>query len=594
MVHQDLARDLAALDSFGRLEACAHEITVLSERLTEVPLWSPGHALAKQADEARRLITQMKARWDRRLVVTLIGPSGAGKSTLLNALAGVDDLSPAGSRRPTTQKLVVLSDDAEEARHLIGPMDETHIEVHSSRAAEPLAHAILVDTPDTDSTKREEHLPLIEQAVDHSDVLICVFDAQNPKRRDHADFMAPIVRRFHGASLVAVMNQCDRLGAEELTEEIGPDFQRYLKQAWDTTPEAVLLVSARRNLQHPRWEPQAEPRHELDQFDQLHQLVFDSFNQTGSGSDRRLANARRINAYLFDQMNEAVAKDRPSLAEAAGRIAAAEQESLREAVASLGADDQRMLLGVNARLYQSLAQRWMGPVGWLVAIWSRLVLFGTGLAALVRFGNPLRQLWGLIASWRHYRESRVALGSLSDTTRIDRALQTFQKAWWTRWPDIGEQLVQGRFDPQVRRIEIDDDKAVGELVSHLWTDTLDAEIERSARSLSHFMLQILFNLPTLVLLGYIGWLTASHFIAATYLSGDFFLHALLTIAVVLLLSFFLLQICVRLTVSRDRIQRRAFTAVERAIEESPVVAGRAVAGQVERVLGLAGAKGLES
>jgi len=130
-------------------------------------------------------------------------------------------------------------------------------------------------------------------------------------------------------------------------------------------------------------------------------------------------------------------------------------------------------------------------------------------------------------------------------------------------------------------------------VSHVWSDTLDAEIERSAGSLSHFMLQILFNLPTLVLLGYIGWLTASHFIAATYLSGDFFLHALLTIAVVLLLSFFILQICVRLTVGRDRIQRRAFVAVERAIEESPVVAGRLVAEQVEKVLGLAVAQHIE-
>ena len=587
-------RELAALDSLGRLEACTHEMTTLADRLAEVPLWSPGHSLAKQTEEAQRLITRMKERWDRRLVVTLIGPSGAGKSTLLNALAGVDDLSPAGSRRPTTQKLVVLADDAGEARHLIGPMEEDQIEVRTNRAAEPLAHAILVDTPDTDSTRNDAHLPLIEQAVDHSDVLICVFDAQNPKRRDHADFMAPIVRRFHGASLVAVMNQCDRLGAEELTDEIGPDFQRYLQQAWDTNPEAMLLVSARRHLHHPRWEPQAEPRHDFDQFEQLYRLVFDTFNRAGTGTDRRLANARQINTYLFERVRSAVAKDRPALTEAAGRIAAAEQEALREAVASLGAEDQRMLLGVNARLYQSLAQRWMGPVGWLVAIWSRLVLFGTGLAALVRFGNPLRQLWGLIASWRHYRESRAALGSLSDRNRIDNALLTFQKAWWTRWPDIGELLVRGRFDPQVRRIEIDDDKAVGELVSHLWTDTLDAEIERSAGSLSHFMLQILFNLPTLVLLGYIGWLTASHFIAATYLSGDFFLHALLTIAVVLLLSFFLLQICVRLTVSRDRIQRRAFMAVEKAIEESPVVAGREVAEQVERVLGLAGVQGIKT
>ena len=59
---------------------------------------------------------------------------------------------PAGSRRPTTQKLVVFAEDAHEARHLLGAMDESSIDVRSNRAAKPLSHAILVDTPDTDST----------------------------------------------------------------------------------------------------------------------------------------------------------------------------------------------------------------------------------------------------------------------------------------------------------------------------------------------------------------------------------------------------------------------------------------------------------
>ncbi|RJQ65216.1 MAG: ATP-binding cassette domain-containing protein [Desulfobacteraceae bacterium] len=581
-----IERELATLSALGKLEEHLYAMTELTERLQQVPLWLPSHGLAKQAAEAHRMMARMQARMDRRLVVTLIGPSGAGKSTLLNALAGVDDLSPAGNRRPTTRGLVVLADEAEAVRQLLGPLDETRVAVRSSRAADLLSHMVLIDTPDTDSTQSDAHWPLILHAVAHSDVLICVFDAQNPKRRDHADFMAPLVRSFHGASLVAVVNQCDRLDAQELTGVIAPEFRSYLQQAWEMQPQALLMTSARRHLRQPQWDPQALPRHDLDQFEELRRMVFDTFNRPGFGQDRRLANTRQIREFMQAQVHQAVEQDRPALQKAAHHITAAEQQALRQAVESLRADDRRMLLGVNVRLYQALSQRWVGPVGWIVAIWSRLILFGTGLAALVRFGNPLHQIWGLISSWRRYKESSAALDSLADQTRVDTALQSFQQAWWTQWPDIGELLIQGRFDPKVRRMEVQDGPSVGRVARSLWTDTLDSEIERSARHLSHAALQTVFNLPSLALLGYVAWLTASRFLTGAYLSGDFFLHALLAIAVVLLLSFFIFQVFARLAISRERIQRRAFRTVERAISHHPLLAGKEVAEQVSKVLAL--------
>ncbi|KJS28400.1 MAG: hypothetical protein VR64_24640 [Desulfatitalea sp. BRH_c12] len=579
-------RELAALDALGQLENQMHAMDDLAGRLGKVPLWQPSHALAKQAAEAGRMMERLRSRLDRRLVVTLIGPSGAGKSTLLNALAGIDDLSPTGSRRPTTRALVALSNDADAVHQLLGPLDEGDVQIRASRAADMLTHMILIDTPDTDSTQNASHVPLIHHAVAHSDVLLCVFDAQNPKRRDHADFMAPLVQRFHGASLVAVVNQCDRLDRQELTDVIVPEFKTYLAQAWEIAPQAVLMVSARRHLQRPQWDPQAGPRHDLDQFDQLRDLIFGTFSRPGFGPDRRLANARQISDFMQTQVRRAAEQDRAVLAQAAQRIAVAEQQALRRAVESLRADDRRMILGVNVRLYQSLAQRWVGPVGWIVAIWSRLILFGSGVAALVRFGNPLHQIWGLISSWRRYKESSAALETLGDRNRVDTALQAFQQAWWTLWPEIGEQLIQGRFDPSVRRMEAADGAAVGQLARSMWTDALDMEIERSARTLSHALLQTIFNLPSLVLMTYVAWLTASSFVGGAYLSGDFFLHAVLTIVIVLLLSFFALQVCARLAVSRDRIQRRAFQAVEGAIGQHTLLAGREVAEQVEGVLGL--------
>ena len=49
-------------------------------------------------------------------------------------------------------------------------------------------------------------------------------------------------------------------------------------------------------------------------------------------------------------------------------------------------------MGVNVKLYQKIAQQWFGPVGWLIALWARILIFGTGLMALFRFGNGCKRI----------------------------------------------------------------------------------------------------------------------------------------------------------------------------------------------------------
>jgi energy-coupling factor transporter ATP-binding protein EcfA2 len=575
------------LQAVGQLETVTRDLADLQGRLEQLDLWQPAHGLAKQAQEARGMIAAMQARIDQRLVVTLIGPSGAGKSTLLNALAGVDNLSAMGLQRPTTRQLVVLASDPEAGRQLLGPFDADQVQVHSSPSAEMLSHVILVDTPDTDTTQRDSHLELLRTVVERSDVLICVFDAQNPKRRDHADFMAPLVHRFSGASLVAVLNKCDRLDVAELHESIVPDFEAYLQQAWPMQPKALFLISARRHLQKPQWDGQAVPRHDLDQFEDLRELIFLTFNQAGFGSDRRVANARQLLSFMQEQTRVEAGRDRPALAAAREKIGQAEQAALHQALEQLRGDDPRQILGVNVRLYQALSQRWIGPVGWLVAIWARLTIFGSGLAALVRFGNPLSQIWGVVSSWRRFKESRAALAALTDHSGPDKALQAFGRQWLIHWPDIGELLVKGRFDASVRRLDPADRDQVGRQLDQLWAEALDTEIQHSAARLSHPLLQLIFNLPSLALFAYVGWLTMVGFFTGSYLSTDFFLHALLTIVIVLLLSFFILQAGVRVVTGRDRVQRRAFLSVEKTVADRPPVAGRRVADQAARVVDLA-------
>jgi energy-coupling factor transporter ATP-binding protein EcfA2 len=581
--------DLVALDTMGQIEAHLRDIADLEARLKLIPLWQPGAILARQAGQARRMITGMQERLHGHLVATLIGPSGAGKSTIFNALAGMDDLSPTGIQRPTTRGLVVLAADTQAVRQTLGPLAEDRMTLRSGPAAKDLDHLILVDTPDTDSIQSPAHRDLLYQVVERSDVLICVFDAQNPKRRDHADFMAPLVQRFNGASLVAVVNKCDRHGERELAETIGPDFDAYLRQAWSTHPEALLLISARRHLNDPEWDPQTEPRHELDQFDQLQKLVMGVLNRPGAGRDRRVANAGRIRDYLMEQVGRATTRHQAILSAAREKVVQAEQVALHDALSLLRSDDRHQLLGVNARLYQALAQRWLGPVGWLVAIWSRLIIFGSGLAALVRFGNPLRQLWGVFSSWKRYKQSRTALEMFNDPSRADAALICFRKTLLTQWPDIAGMLIEGGFDSAVRSLSALEpgNDAMGRTLDSLWSEALDAQINSAAKKLSGLFLQLLFNLPGIAMMGYVGWLTAKGFFSGHYLSSDFFLHALLTIAIVLLLCFFLLQALVRLVVGRDRIQRRAFNAMGEQVSEHPLTATRAIVDQITGALELA-------
>jgi hypothetical protein len=324
----------------------------------------------------------------------------------------------------------------------------------------------------------------------------------------------------------------------------------------------------------------------LDQFDQLRELVMETMNRPAAGMDRRIANAAQIRDYVMEQVQNTVHRHQPHLAAAAEKMLAAEQQSMQAAITLLRTDDRRQILGVNVRLYQALAQRWLGPVGWLVAIWSRLIVFGSGLTALLRFGNPLSQVWGMISSWRKFKESRSALAMLNDQNRVDAALDSFRRTMLTLWPDIAEGLIKGGFRPGIRALDTlaPENEGIGQSLDNLWSDALDKKINSYAAGLSHLVLQLIFNLPGVAIMGYVGWLTASGFFTGQYLSTDFFLHALLTIAIVLLLSFFLLQAMVRLVVGKDRIQRQAFKVMEKEAAQRPLVATRSIAEQVDRIL----------
>ena len=581
-------RQTAALKAFGKIEGYKNDLNLMGSTLDSLTLWRPATALKKQCDEAIRMINAIAERFDRKLVVTIVGPCGAGKSTLLNALAGVDDLSPAGHQRPTTGQVIVFSSDPQDAEQLVTGLGRKSVEVRSSPAAAILEHVLLIDTPDTDSMAYQKHSPLVREAIARSDMLICVFDSENPKRKDHVDFLAPFIRKFSGEALVGVINKGDRQDEAELKNRILPDFAKYIQAAWQTPVDRMLCISARRHLQEPQFDESAGPKHDFDQFEDLRELIFDNLNRAGYVVDRRLENARSLRDFVFAEASQEISGHRSSLETARQQMQEAEKKSFLDAVSAMKNDDTRQLFGVGLLVYQKLSQRWVGPLGWMIAIWARLLIFGAGMAAMFRFGRPVSQIIGMISAWRHFKESKAAVAETKNDERVGTGLRTFRISAMSNWPDIAEALVGGGFDSAVRRVEdvLPDPGTFSDKLGQIWSSTLDSEMERMARKLSGMLLQMVLNLPMFAVLGYTGWITVQRFLQGSYLALNFFVHALWTIGIILLFSFFLFQILVRLVASPERVTAKAFEKLKRQADQFDTLATNPVLTQLETLIQL--------
>ncbi|WP_082126741.1 GTPase [Allosalinactinospora lopnorensis] len=295
-------------------------------------------------ERARGLLVHAGARLrlsGEHTVVALAGGTGSGKSSLFNALCGLE-FSRVGVTRPTTSSAhacVWGNEGADDLLEWLGvPPRYRHSRVSElDKGASELNGLILLDLPDHDSV-RAVHMEESDRLISTADLVVWILDPQ--KYADaavHHRYLAEMAG--HGAVMVAVLNQIDRVEPEEL-EELLTDLRRLLETESGVHPRmlttSTLTGQGLRGLRDLLTETVTERRVLIDR------LVAD-LDQVVSGFERYRASERPV-VQVPDDARRRLAND---LVEACG-------------VAGIA--------GATGTAYQRRGQR---CVGWPVSQWTR-------------------------------------------------------------------------------------------------------------------------------------------------------------------------------------------------------------------------------
>jgi GTP-binding protein EngB required for normal cell division len=226
-------------EAAARLAALEAALTAGGDQL------DPG-AVARARETIGRTTQRLHLGADHT-VVALVGATGSGKSSLFNALAGME-IAEVGARRPTTAQPMACTwgeGDAEPLLDWLGVPWRRRMRRESVLDADrqaALHGLVLLDVPDHDSTEVSHRLE-VDRLVELVDLLIWVVDPQ--KYADDALHSGYLQRLAgHDGVMMVVLNQIDRLGAEE-ADTCRRDLRRLLDgDGLDSV--RVLAVSATR------------------------------------------------------------------------------------------------------------------------------------------------------------------------------------------------------------------------------------------------------------------------------------------------------------------------------------------------------------
>lgn len=533
---REVGGDDLAMRSVGMLAYIEAELDAMEDMLALVPTWRPAQALRAQAAWVRQKVQGLGASWSEKLVVAIVGPSGAGKSTLLNALAG-RMLSPVGLTRPTTRGVVVYAESVADGEGLATALGRAHVRIETAPESDTLRHLILIDTPDTNTTP--ENRELLARVLEHVDLMLAVFPAQNPHMADNVDFLRPFVQQLPPVAVVPILNMVDRVPRAELADEIVPRFRAAVADEWGVDGRPYLISAG--SVAPGAWPAvdDEQPLHDLNEFDALRAFIYDSLDRANQVVDTRVARAEHLLSLLRAHVCRALRDTGEWRRRATEGLVTLDDRARESLIDASGVGAGAVGLDAHAAFYGRVGPRWWGPVGWLIAAWGLLLRV---LAYLAHLGRPSGSLYG------GDRAVSPAPRRLRDSW-ADAVAQLRAEAW----PPIADALMQAGFSRAAQGGVSWRDEAETSLdaLDLARARAYDAQLDRLATRLSAWPLQAMLNAPVVGMVGWVAFETLGSLFRQQYLSGDYFRHAAIATAMVWLVSFVFWQVLAAMALGRS-------------------------------------------
>lgn len=380
---------------FEHLELLA-EIDTLVERLEHwvgtAPDWPPAEHCRAVVRRLVQRVAALRVRIDAPLVVAMLGGTGTGKSALVNALAGAE-LVRTGRQRPTTVRPTVLCRSGL-TPEMLG-IDPSEVDLVPCDLP-ALAHLVLVDCPDPDTTEPASALPAdtnlarLHRILPQCDVLLVTTTQQKYRSARVAE---ELTAAAPGAHLVFVQTHAD------VDEDVRDDWHNVLSEHFATGH--VFLVDSPAALADAL--QGREPRGE---FAALVDLLTRQFAGAAAARIRR--------ANFLDLADQTLSNCRNWLDQAMSAVeqvrAAIDQQ--REQLTARFAQQMRAELMANrhpweSRLLGQVTSHWgLSPFALVLRIYQGLggLISGT---LLYRARTPAQlALWGAVSGARAWQKHR--------------------------------------------------------------------------------------------------------------------------------------------------------------------------------------------